>query len=75
MTTQQIAARFVPQADLAVGSLAVFTDYRGREIGCRVERLEHGQVWCRVCGLEAWQGPYRSGDLQVMDAAKVRPAL
>lgn len=72
----EMVALFSLARELRVGDLAVFTDYKGREIGCRVERVDHGNnVWCRVCGLETWQGPYKIGDLIVIDAGQVRRAV
>lgn len=65
----------MPATELKVGDLAVFTDYAGRKIGCRVTRMEHGLVWCKVTGLDDWQGPYRRGDVMAIDADKVQGAI
>jgi hypothetical protein len=64
----------VPRA-LQVGDLAVFVDYKGREIGCKVTRIEAGTVWCQVAGLETWQHCYKIGDVIAVDASKVRRAV
>lgn len=74
MLANEMAAHFEIARGPRVGDLAVFVDYKGREVGCRIERVDHGNVWCRVCGLETWQGPYKIGDLLVIDSNKVRRA-
>lgn len=59
---------------LEPGELAVFEDYKGRQIGCRIEKVAEGMAWVRVCGLSD-QPPYRIGDRLVIDLPKVKRAV
>lgn len=72
----EITAHLTVARELAVGDLAVFEDYKGHEVGARVTRIEHGQVWGRCCGLGQHQhGVYALGDIICRDAAFVRRAV
>lgn len=71
----EILAHLTIAPDLKVGDLAVFTDYKGRQVGARVTRIEGGDVDGRVCGLETYQhGVYRIGDAISRPAKFVRGA-
>ncbi len=81
MLANEMAAHFEVARDLRVGDLAVFTDYKGRQIGCRVTRMwaageisNSAQIECQVVGLSA-QGPYQIGFRLVVEASKVRGAV
>lgn len=72
----EITAHLAVARDLEVGDLAVFEDYKGRDVGARVTRIEHGQVWGRCCGLAPHQhGVYAIGDDICRDAVFVRRAV
>jgi hypothetical protein len=75
MTNTMLAMTLpAPAPALTVGCLAVFTDYKGRQIGCTVQRLDAGMVWCKVAGLSD-QPPYRIGDIIVRDLCHVQRAI
>lgn len=68
----EIASHLAVARSLQVGDLAVFVDFKGREIGCKVTRIEAGTVWCQVAGLETCQHCYKIGDTIAVDASRVR---
>ena len=74
MLAAEMTAHLTVARALVVGDLAVFTDYAGRTIGCRVTRIDGGNVWCKVVGLSD-QPPYRIGDIICRDECYVRRAL
>ncbi len=74
MLANEMTAHFATARALAVGDLAVFTDYAGRAIGCRVTRIDAGMAWCKVTGLGE-QRPYRNGDVITRDLCHVRRAV
>ena len=78
MTAETLTAAtmaFIPTREIAIGDLAVMTDYAGREIGVRVTHIhEDGSVTGRHCGLAA-PAPYQIGDAITRDRKWVRPAL
>lgn len=71
----EILAHLTVDRDLEVGDLAVWIDYRGREVGGRVTRIEGGDVDGRVCGLGVQHGVYGIGDLISRPAKFVRRAI
>jgi hypothetical protein len=80
MTDTMLAPEMLAHTEIArelrVGDLAVFVDYKGRDVGARVTRIEHGTVWGRCCGLAPHQhGVYANGDMIVRDANDVRRAV
>lgn len=82
----EILAHTTVARDLVVGDLAVWVDYKGREIGCRVtqvwapgelggtlhqNRTAHYRVVC--CGLTV-PAPYHIGFEIVVEAKQIRRA-
>lgn len=61
---------------LSVGILAVFTDYAGRVITCRIVRIDGSDVFCKVIALDPVAvRPYAIGDVMVRDARFVQAAV
>jgi len=71
----EILAHLTVDRGLRVGDLAVFVDYKGREVGARVTRIEGGDVGGRCCGLGTQHGVYGIGDLIDRPARFVRRAV
>lgn len=81
MLAAEMTAHFVAAPALRVGDLAVFTDYAGRSIGCRVRRMfaageiaSSAQVEVSICGLSV-PAPYTIGATFTLDASKVKGAI
>lgn len=81
MLAPEMTVHLTTARDLEVSDLAVFTDYAGREVGCRVTRIwaagvisTFAQVEVRICGLAVVK-PYSLGEVYVVDADKVRRAI
>ena len=74
----EITAHLTAGRALEVGDLAVFTDYRNQQIGCRVVRMwaageisSEAQIEIRIVG----KNGFYSGAKITVDASKVRGAI
>jgi phosphopantetheine adenylyltransferase len=77
MLAPEILAHMTADRDLRVGDLAVFVDYKGREVGCSITRMwaagevsREAQIQIRVISPETMRGA-----VFTVDAQKVRRAI